>query len=59
LGQLLVPISPRENNRIKVLRQSLILDTPDEPCFDRYTNIAARYYKVIISVVIKKMFGSN
>ena len=40
-----------ESERLRILREYAILDTPPEDCFDRITAIAARYFDVPISLV--------
>ncbi|RYG93617.1 hypothetical protein EON65_58660 [archaeon] len=46
IASLQVPLPPNEKKRMKILRQSFILDTPEEAVFDRYTSLAARHFKV-------------
>lgn len=46
LNALRVKIPDHELERLEVLRKCNILDTPAEESFDRYTALAARYFKV-------------
>jgi PAS domain S-box-containing protein len=45
------PLPSNENERLAALLRHAILDTPDEPTFDRLTALAARLFKVPVALV--------
>jgi GAF domain-containing protein len=45
------PVPPNENERLAALFRYTILDTPDEPAFDRLTALAARLFKAPVALV--------
>jgi len=51
LGLLTVPVPSNEAERLRVLRQSTLLDSKSEERFDRLTTMAARIFKVPISLI--------
>ena len=53
VGALSVPVPGDEFDRLKVLRQSEILDTKSDPEYDRYTSLAKRIFKVNIFLLFK------
>ena len=46
VSKLLVPVPANENERIKILRQTQLLDSDDEATFDRFTSLAQRIFNV-------------
>eukprot|EP01041_Mallomonas_annulata_P011975 gene11975-25080_t len=52
IKSLKVPVPSNEGERMLVLRQTKVLDSPlDEVCFDRYTSLTARLFRVPIALV--------
>lgn len=51
LMNLTVPLPHRENERLMLLRECQILDSPAEESYDRFTFMSARIFKVPISVI--------
>ena len=51
LRALQVPIPEGEDQRMRMLRQTRILDTAPEETFDRFTSLAKRFFNVPISLV--------
>lgn len=47
LGAVSVPLPSHERERVLLLRQCNLLDTEQDEAFDRFTNLAARCFKVI------------
>lgn len=50
ISRLTVPVPKNEEERIKVLRDSQLLDTLPEECFDRITAMAQRVFKVLDTI---------
>ena len=50
LALLKVPIPHCEHQRIRVLREARILDTPSEESYNRHAAFASRIFKVSISL---------
>jgi PAS domain S-box-containing protein len=48
---MIAPLAENEAARIKALRDYAILDTPDEPAFDRITRVAARLLRTPITLL--------
>jgi hypothetical protein len=49
---LTVPVPENENERIKVLRQTRLLDTDTaDPTFDRFTALTARLFDAPVALV--------
>jgi hypothetical protein len=46
LNTLKVPLTIKEDKRVRTLREASLLDTDEEDCFDRYTALASRVLKV-------------
>lgn len=51
LLQLTVPVPVNELDRIRILRETQVLDTAAEDCFDRYTSLARRFFHAPIALV--------
>ncbi len=46
LGELQVPVPQCECERLKILRETRLMDTEDETDYNRYVQLAARIFKV-------------
>ncbi len=57
LHELQVPVPAHELDRIQLLRQSQLLDTPPEEPYDRYVSMAARIFKVTCSKIVTLLYG--
>jgi GAF domain-containing protein len=51
LDALKVPIPIQEHERLAIIRQCNLLDTPNDETFDRYVSLAHRYFKVPIVLI--------
>lgn len=51
LQNLNVPIPKKEHERINMLRQCNLLDTPSEESYDRFTSLASRHFKTSIVLI--------
>ena len=46
ISKLTVPVPDYENDRIKILRQTNLLDSEEDVSFDRFTALAQRIFNV-------------
>ena len=59
LENLTVPIPECENDRVKILRQTKLLDSEDDSSFDRFTSLAQRIFNVTFLSPLFKVSGSD
>lgn len=56
ISSLTVPVPDYENDRMKILRQTRLLDSEEDVSFDRFTALAQRIFNVNFQLIHRKHF---